>query len=95
MRRLATPGQALPVDKEYAFEVRTCTASHSARDLPLYQVAASNLRFGSGVTAEVGMDFKNMKARKVRSVLYPTIYVLNVRYRSASSRTPTSPDCCP
>jgi hypothetical protein len=23
------------------------------------------LRFGDGVTAEVGMDFKNMKARKV------------------------------
>lgn len=29
------------------------------------QVAASNLRFGDGVTAEVGMDLKNMKARKV------------------------------
>jgi len=31
-----------------------------------HQVAASNLRFGEGVTAEVGMDLKNMKARKVR-----------------------------
>ena len=30
------------------------------------QVAASNLRFGDGVTAEVGMDLKNMNARKVR-----------------------------
>lgn len=30
------------------------------------QVAAANLRFGDGVTAEVGMDLKNMKARKVR-----------------------------
>ena len=29
------------------------------------QLAASNLRFGEGVTAEVGMDLKNMKARKV------------------------------
>ena len=29
------------------------------------QVAASNLRFGDGVTAEVGMDLKNMNARKV------------------------------
>jgi len=29
------------------------------------QIAASNLRFGDGVTAEVGMDLKNMKARKV------------------------------
>lgn len=32
------------------------------------QVAASNLRFGEGVTAEVGMDLKNMKARKVRAI---------------------------
>ena len=31
-----------------------------------FQVAAANLRFGDGVTAEVGMDLKNMKARKVR-----------------------------
>ena len=30
-----------------------------------FEVAASNLRFGDGVTAEVGMDLKNMKARKV------------------------------
>ena len=31
------------------------------------QVAASNLRFGDGVTAEVGMDLKNLKATKVRA----------------------------
>ncbi|PPR06973.1 hypothetical protein CVT26_004293 [Gymnopilus dilepis] len=31
-------------------------------------VAASNLRFGDGVTAEVGMDLKNMNARKVVAV---------------------------
>ncbi|KAG9016146.1 hypothetical protein FRB93_011620 [Tulasnella sp. JGI-2019a] len=30
-----------------------------------FEVAAANLRFGEGVTREVGMDFKNMKARKV------------------------------
>lgn len=47
MRRFATP-EALPVEKEYAFEV-----------------AAANLRFGEGVTREVGMDLKNMGARKV------------------------------
>ncbi|CCM04793.1 uncharacterized protein FIBRA_06986 [Fibroporia radiculosa] len=48
MRKLATPVDVLPVEKEYAFEV-----------------AAANLRFGEGVTREVGMDLKNMKARKV------------------------------
>jgi hydroxyacid-oxoacid transhydrogenase len=29
-----------------------------------FEVAASNLRFGAGVTREVGMDFANMKATK-------------------------------
>ena len=32
--------------------------------LPL-QVSAANLRFGDGATREVGMDFKNMDAKKV------------------------------
>ena len=31
-----------------------------------FEVAASNLRFGQGVVKEVGMDFANMKASKVR-----------------------------
>jgi hypothetical protein len=31
-----------------------------------FEVAASNLRFGQGVVREVGMDFANMKAKKVR-----------------------------
>ena len=30
-----------------------------------FELAASNVRFGEGVTNEVGMDFANMKARKV------------------------------
>ncbi|SNX85409.1 probable alcohol dehydrogenase [Melanopsichium pennsylvanicum] len=30
-----------------------------------FELAASNIRFGEGVTAEVGMDFANMRARKV------------------------------
>ena len=30
-----------------------------------FELAASNIRFGQGVTQEVGMDFANMKARKV------------------------------
>ncbi|KAI0755459.1 alcohol dehydrogenase [Irpex lacteus] len=56
MRKYATPVDALPVEKEYAFEV-----------------AASNLRFGEGVTREVGMDFKNMKARKIGVFTDPNI----------------------
>lgn len=38
-----------------------------------FEVAASNLRFGEGVTAEVGMDFKNMKARKVGVFTDPNV----------------------
>ncbi|EMD40675.1 hypothetical protein CERSUDRAFT_111255 [Gelatoporia subvermispora B] len=56
LRRFATPVDALPVEKEYAFEV-----------------AASHLRFGEGVTREVGMDFKNMKARKVAVFTDPNV----------------------
>ncbi|KAF5321990.1 hypothetical protein D9619_000937 [Psilocybe cf. subviscida] len=36
-------------------------------------VAASNLRFGDGVTAEVGMDLKNMGARKVGVFTDPNV----------------------
>ncbi|KAJ8509331.1 hypothetical protein ONZ45_g8505 [Pleurotus djamor] len=38
-----------------------------------FEVAASNLRFGNGVTAEVGMDLKNMKARKVAVFTDPNV----------------------
>ncbi|KAI0036725.1 iron-containing alcohol dehydrogenase 1 [Vararia minispora EC-137] len=38
-----------------------------------FEVAASNLRFGDGVTREVGMDFKNMKARKVGVFTDPNV----------------------
>lgn len=38
-----------------------------------FEVAASNLRFGEGVTAEVGMDFKNMKARKIGVFTDPNV----------------------
>ncbi|KIK68170.1 hypothetical protein GYMLUDRAFT_37010 [Collybiopsis luxurians FD-317 M1] len=38
-----------------------------------FQVSGSNLRFGDGVTAEVGMDLKNMNARKVGVFTDPII----------------------
>jgi len=41
-----------------------------------FEVAAANLRFGDGVTREVGMDLKNMKASKV--ALFTDNTVLNL-----------------
>ncbi|KAI0053641.1 iron-containing alcohol dehydrogenase 1 [Auriscalpium vulgare] len=38
-----------------------------------FEVAASNLRFGDGVTREVGMDLKNMKATKVGVFTDPNV----------------------
>ena len=64
-----------PPDKEYAFEVKS-NSSANQNPTKLIQtsimwVAASSLRFGAGVTSEVGFDFKNMKARKVRAMCEP------------------------
>ena len=36
-------------------------------------MAASSIRFGPGVTREVGMDFKNMGAKKVMVVTDKTV----------------------
>ena len=55
------------------------------KDLPYVQVAAANLRFGEGVTREVGMDFKNMNARKVRGNESCTAYRI-FRSRHAGRR---------
>ncbi|KAI5120672.1 hypothetical protein M0805_006961 [Coniferiporia weirii] len=38
-----------------------------------FEVAASNLRFGDGVTSEVGMDLKNMNPRKVGVFTDPNV----------------------
>jgi hydroxyacid-oxoacid transhydrogenase len=38
-----------------------------------FEMAASSIRFGPGVTREVGMDFKNMGARRVCVVTDPTV----------------------
>ncbi|KAG8923385.1 hypothetical protein FRC01_012823 [Tulasnella sp. 417] len=38
-----------------------------------FEIAAANLRFGEGVTREVGMDFANMNARKVGVFTDPTV----------------------
>jgi hydroxyacid-oxoacid transhydrogenase len=38
-----------------------------------FQLAASNLRFGAGVTAEVGMDLRDLEARRVLLVIDPAL----------------------
>lgn len=38
-----------------------------------FEMAASSIRFGPGSTREVGMDFANMKAKKVVVVTDPTV----------------------
>lgn len=55
--------QALSQMRKYATPVNSVPKEYA------FEVAASNLRFGDGVTAEVGMDLKNMKARKVLAVI--------------------------
>ncbi|TFK75912.1 iron-containing alcohol dehydrogenase 1 [Pluteus cervinus] len=49
------------------------TPVHAVEKEYAFEVAASNLRFGDGVTAEVGMDLKNMKARKVGVFTDPNV----------------------
>ncbi|KDR83744.1 hypothetical protein GALMADRAFT_236099 [Galerina marginata CBS 339.88] len=46
---------------------------HAVEKEYAFEVAASNLRFGDGVTAEVGMDLKNMNARKVGVFTDPNV----------------------
>ena len=66
LRKYAAPVEAS--NKEYAFEVCTlCKAQAHALRFSV-QVSAANLRFGDGATREVGMDFKNMGAKKVRRI---------------------------
>ena len=40
-------------------------------------MAASNIRFGPGCTKEVGMDFKNMRSKKVMVVTDSTVAKLD------------------
>lgn len=42
-----------------------------------FQMAASNIRFGAGCTKEVGMDFANMKSKKVMVVTDSTVEQLD------------------
>ncbi|GAA5919264.1 hypothetical protein JCM6882_006011 [Rhodosporidiobolus microsporus] len=57
---IRTGGKSKVVHRQYATPVDLTQRGDYA-----FEVAASNLRFGEGVTREVGMDFANQKARKV------------------------------
>ncbi|KAF9491022.1 iron-containing alcohol dehydrogenase 1 [Pleurotus eryngii] len=63
----AHQAHALGALRQFATPVNTVEKEYA------FEVAASNLRFGDGVTAEVGMDLKNMKARKVGVFTDPNI----------------------
>ncbi|KAM6495887.1 alcohol dehydrogenase [Amanita muscaria] len=49
------------------------TPVHAVQKEYAFELAASNLRFGDGVTVEVGMDLQNMKARKVGVFTDPNV----------------------
>ncbi|KZP17276.1 Dehydroquinate synthase-like protein, partial [Athelia psychrophila] len=59
--------QALSQVRKYATPVDNVEKEYA------FEVAASNLRFGDGVTKEVGMDLKNMKATKVGVFTDPNV----------------------
>lgn len=50
---------------------------HSQQKEYAFEMAASSIRFGPGCTKEVGMDFKNMGAKKVMVVTDTTVEKLD------------------
>lgn len=60
------------LQRNYATPVDTTRQKEYA-----FEMAASSIRFGPGVTKEVGMDFKNMGAKRVCVVTDATVLHLN------------------
>lgn len=60
------------MQRNYATPVDTSRQKEYA-----FEMAASSIRFGPGVTKEVGMDFKNMGAKRVCVVTDKTVRGLN------------------
>lgn len=50
---------------------------HSMQKEYAFEMAASSIRFGPGCTKEVGMDFKNLGAKKVMVVTDGTVLHLD------------------
>ncbi|KAF2718392.1 Dehydroquinate synthase-like protein [Polychaeton citri CBS 116435] len=63
----------------YAGRVRSLATpvDHSRQKEYAFEMAASSIRFGPGCTKEVGMDFKNMGAKKVMVVTDATVSKLD------------------
>jgi hydroxyacid-oxoacid transhydrogenase len=52
-----------------------------------FEMAASSIRFGPGSTKEVGMDFKNMGAKRVCIVTDSTVAKLNAMKQAVEALT--------
>lgn len=68
--------ECIPSSSPHAAHQLRHLATPVAQKEYAFEVAASNLRFGDGVTLEVGMDLKNMKARKVGVFTDPNVSAL-------------------
>ncbi|TDL29884.1 alcohol dehydrogenase [Rickenella mellea] len=66
-KALAPGGQLLNQMRKFATPVEPVQKEYA------FEVAASNLRFGDGVTREVGMDLMNMRPRKVGVFTDPNV----------------------
>ena len=60
-----------------------------------FEMSASNIRYGPGVTKEVGFDFKNMKSKKVLLLTDPNLMPLPpVQQAMESLDKEYVRDCC-
>ncbi|ATY65574.1 Fe-containing alcohol dehydrogenase [Cordyceps militaris] len=66
------PRASQPGSRRYATPTKTETLKEYA-----FEMAASSIRFGPGVTQEVGMDFKNLGAKRVAVVTDTTVEKLD------------------
>lgn len=75
----SNPGHHHHGHNPYAGRVRSLATpvDHSQQKEYAFEMAASSIRFGPGVTKEVGMDFKNMDAKKVMVVTDSTVLKLD------------------
>lgn len=63
MRMIGAAGCSCPAHS-HSFSGATSTTHNASKEYAV-EMACSNIRYGNGVTQEVGMDLKNMKAKHV------------------------------